>query len=144
MKEQCAYHDCVNDKQVRTRNGSKYTIRYCSYHVGKITRERQDKNRPPVGTRKVDRHGYVRVRIEQPRKNSWWWPEHRLVMEEHLGRELAKGESVHHKNGIKDDNRLENLELWASSHPSGQRAKDICCPSCGVSYWDSVNIQGKE
>jgi hypothetical protein len=51
--------------------------------------------------------------------------EHRVVMERVLGRKLLEGETVHHKNGIKLDNRPENLELWASHHHSGQRIPDL-------------------
>lgn len=55
-----------------------------------------------------------------------WVTEHRAVMSQILGRELQPGENVHHRNGIRVDNRPENLELWKSSQPSGQRIVDLC------------------
>jgi len=74
------------------------------------------------GSRWKDKHGYVQVVLPGCRGRI---AEHRLVMEKHLGRNLLPNESVHHKNGIKDDNRIKNLELWISTQPSGQRVEDL-------------------
>lgn len=82
----------------------------------------------PKGAGMTDANGYRYVRGRK---------EHHLVMEEILGRPLWPDESVHHKNGIRDDNRPENLELWnidrrGQNQRNGQRVKDI------VEHWVSL------
>ena len=51
--------------------------------------------------------------------------EHVVVMAEVLGRPLKKGESVHHRNGLRADNRPCNLELWSCAHPAGQSVLEM-------------------
>jgi hypothetical protein len=69
---------------------------------------------------RLTKDGYVHVRVD-----GRYRPQHRLVMEQRLGRPLLPGENVHHINGVRTDNRPENLELWVSTQPSGQRASDL-------------------
>lgn len=76
--------------------------------------------------RQVTQTGYILV-YEPDNKTSTangFGLEHRLIMAAHLGRPLEAHEQVHHKNGIRYDNRIENLELWSTRQPPGQRIED--------------------
>ena len=73
----------------------------------------------PVKIVGMDKDGYIRER-----DGDRYIAAHRLVMERHLGRKLLPHENVHHINGVRSDNRLENLELWSTSQPRGQRVSD--------------------
>lgn len=87
-------------------------------------------HRRSKGLKFLNSGGYVVVGVEAgypgARKNGRGGQitEHRKVMQDFLGRQLAHHESVHHINGVRTDNRIENLELWSTSQPSGQRVAD--------------------
>lgn len=75
------------------------------------------------------RNGYRNVPVPSDLRHltagASWVGEHRLVMAQHLGRPLLPDEIVHHRNGDRRDNRIENLELWSTAHPSGRRIEDL-------------------
>jgi hypothetical protein len=75
--------------------------------------------RSPKGQRKATRNGYKVLYIDGKEIL-----EHRYIMEQLLGRSLTPEENVHHLNGVKNDNRIENLELWSTKQPKGQRIAD--------------------
>jgi hypothetical protein len=89
-----------------------------------ILREDFERKNRKIGH--LDKHGYVLVpgKGHPNAEKGGNIREHILVMSKHLGRPLKKRETVHHKNGIRSDNRIENLELWNSRHSSGQRVED--------------------
>lgn len=91
------------------------------------SRDCHDNFRRARQTRQVTAGGYVRMFVGKDypgATQSGHVFEHRKVMQDMLGRPLVDDENVHHKNGQRDDNRPENLELWSRSQPRGQRVED--------------------
>lgn len=78
------------------------------------------------GGRLICKNGYVQIwnPTHPNARIAGYVHEHRLVMSNYMGRPLDSYESVHHKNGNRQDNRIENLELWSTAQPSGQRIED--------------------
>jgi len=92
----------------------------------KLSKSKLGKNNPNYGKRKSEvanwkggriyRLGYILIKTDNhPNSNSTGYvQEHRLIMEKYIGRYLSKKEKVHHINGVKDDNRIENLQLFSN------------------------------
>jgi len=112
--------NCGVEKSVRGSNLRNGTVKSC----GCLVRRRGSSNPSWRGGRST-RDGYVTLTTYDENGDRKTVLEHRLVMEKRLGRSLRKNENVHHKNGVKKDNRPENLELWVKVQPCGQRVEDL-------------------
>lgn len=129
--DKCIEDGCENERMVITRRDGLRRYKRCKEHHAQRSREAYyAKHGLVIGERRIDSHGYAWITDEVGRAVH----EHRHVMEQVLGRPLVPGESVHHKNGVRDDNRPENLELWIGGVRYGQRATDLVCPHCQKPY----------
>ena len=121
--------ECGTETVVRAEHLKSGNVSSCGCLARELTSSRRgEKHGRWKGGRVKKSSGYLRIYSpDHPAATkSGYVVEHRLVMEAHLGRYLFTDEVVHHKNGIRDDNRTENLELCTvGSHFKGQRVGDL-------------------
>lgn len=122
-REKCSIEGCNVDAVARG---------YCSSHYSKWRRRGDPlfESSPETrrkGAKKTEKGGYVGLYLpEHPNaRRGGIVSEHTVVMSEAIGRPLTPSENVHHRNGVRDDNRIQNLELWNKCQPAGKRARDL-------------------
>lgn len=127
------YSKCqVCGEQIQLVPSKTYRTKYCSLKC----RDEDWKNNSPIGgkkhwnwnggRKKLSDYIYIQCKRHPNAIAYGYMAEHRLVMEKKIGRYLTANEEVHHKNGIKTDNRIENLEIVVKEKHFGV----VKCPHC--------------
>lgn len=120
---------CLNCGKTLKIKASKRSIKFCSTSCALSGQSRRGIKRAKIGDTRPHSNGYVMIKVGKDYSSAFqsgWMMEHRYIMEQILERCLERNEYIHHKNGIRNDNRPENLELWATKKdPLGQRQFDL-------------------
>jgi hypothetical protein len=116
----CVWPECLKYRNRRGLCTFHYTTALRDGTLEDVALPMHNGRRFTEGEVRVDKQGYAWISID-----SKLTIQHRYVMSQYLGRDLLPTENVHHLNGDRSDNRLENLELWFSPQPYGQRASDL-------------------
>jgi DNA-binding CsgD family transcriptional regulator len=133
------YQDRIGSTEIAKRLGlSSQTVVYSILKKHGVQAHGTTGTDRSVGTTYIDSDGYVVEKVDKswlfygtmPGQggNGTWIRQHRKVMAEHLGRPLLRRETVHHIDGDRTNNTLENLQLRQSAHGPGVR---LCCSDCG-------------
>ena len=143
-KEHYAKGYCLSHYSRNRRNGDPLAVtRWASGDRTGSAKWQERKMKPGHRQRNGEGYMYVFQPDSVMANNKGFVLEHRMVLATHLGRPLLPDESVHHVNGVKDDNRVENLELWSGlgKQPAGQRPRDLVAWARGIleQYADEVD-----